>query len=102
MGAWGGVHWRSAPGTAPIGPAYSTAGGRTRRKTGGWESRFMSSSRLEGPAAAAAASGEVSGRLGGNRTGAAAVAGGAATSSADRPSALDGRDAVAVADPDAD
>jgi len=62
----------------------------------------MRSSRLEGPAAAAAASGDVPGRLGGNRTGAAAVAGGAATSSADRPAALDGRDAVAAADPDAD
>jgi len=62
----------------------------------------MSSSHLEGPAAAAAASGEVPGRLGGNRTGAAAAAGRAATSSAARPAAIDGRDAVAVADPDAD
>jgi len=40
--------------------------------------------------------------MGGNGTGAAAVAGSAAPSSADRPAALDGRDAVAVADPDAD
>jgi len=51
-------------------------------------------------AAAAAAAGGVPGRLGGNGTRAAAVAGAAAFSSADGPAALDAREAVA--DPSVD
>jgi len=54
-----------------------------------------SSPRTACAAAAAAAAGGVPGRLGGNGTRAAAVAGAAAFSSADRPAALDAREAVA-------
>jgi len=54
-----------------------------------------SSPRTTCASAAAAAAGGVPGRIGGNGTRAAVVAGAAAFSSADRPAALDAREAVA-------
>jgi len=97
LGAWGGVHWTSAPVSARAGPASSTAGGRTRRGTGGGESCSIGSFPPTAGAAAvaAAAAGGVPGRLGGSGTRAAAVVAAAAFSSADRPAALNAREAVA-------
>ena len=95
LGAWGGVHWTSAPG--PAGPAASTFGRRPRRGTSGGDSCSIRSSPPSPGAAAAAtaAAGGVPGRLGGSGTRFAAMRGTAASSSADRVAALDAREADA-------
>jgi len=98
QGAWGGLHWTSAPDSVSAGPpASSTTGGRSRRGTGVGESCFMDSAPPTpgAAAAAAAAAGGVPGRLGGNGTRADEVVAAAAFSSADRPAALAAREAVA-------
>jgi len=98
----GGVHWTSAPDSAPADPASSAAGGLTRRESGGGTfCSFGFSPPVGGVATVAdAAAGGVPGRPCGNRTRAAAVVGAAASSSADCPAARDAR--AAVSDPAVD